>query len=141
MPGAVAAEVVKSFGGVPTTVDAAEVYLALQRGTVDGTNFPLTSFYDRKLYETIDRLTLANVSFDPDTVVVSEKAWASLAAAGRERRKTCAADGEEWVRKEERRLSAEYVGLLRDKGMQVIELTPEERRYGPTPPAGSSTSS
>ncbi len=32
------------------------------------------------------------------------------------------------MRKEERRLSAEYVGLLRDKGMQVIELTPEERR-------------
>jgi tripartite ATP-independent transporter DctP family solute receptor len=128
VPGAVAAEVVKSFGGVPTTVDAAEVYLALQRGTVDGTNFPLTSFYDRKLYETIDRLTLANVSFDPDTVVVSEKAWASLAPAGRDALKACAAEGEDWVRKEERRLSAEYVGLLRDKGMQVIELTPEERR-------------
>ena len=45
----------------------------LQRGTVDGTNFPLTSFYDRKLYETVDRLTFANVSFDPDTVVISRK--------------------------------------------------------------------
>ena len=66
VPGAVAAEVVKSFGGVPTTVDASEVYLALQRGTVDGTNFPLTSFYDRKLYETDRYLTLTNVSFDPD---------------------------------------------------------------------------
>jgi tripartite ATP-independent transporter DctP family solute receptor len=128
VPGAVAAEVVKTFGGVPTTVDASEVYLALQRGTVDGTNFPLTSFYDRKLYETIDRLTLANVSFDPDAVVIGQKAWSGLSPAGRDAVKACAAEGEDWVRAEQRRLSAEYVGLLREKGMQVIELTPEERR-------------
>jgi tripartite ATP-independent transporter DctP family solute receptor len=128
VPGAVAAEVVKSFGGVPTTVDAAEVYLALQRGTVDGTNFPLTSFYDRKLYETIEHLTLANVSFDPDAVVINEKAWTALPPAGRDAVKACAAEGEQWVRDEERRLSAEYVGLLRGKGMQVIELSPEERK-------------
>ena len=32
------------------------------------------------------------------------------------------------MRGEERRLSAEYVGLLRGRGMQVIELGPEERK-------------
>jgi tripartite ATP-independent transporter DctP family solute receptor len=128
VPGAVAAEVVKAFGGVPTTVDASEVYLALQRGTVDGTNFPLTSFYDRKLYETVKYLTLTNVSFDPDVVVVNAKAWSGLPAAQQKAIADCSQDGEKWVRGEEQRLSAEYVGLLKEKGMDVVQLTPDERQ-------------
>ena len=83
----------------PTTVDASEVYLALQRGTVDGTNFPLTSFYDRKLYETVEHLTMTNVSFDPDVVVIGAKPGRALPprTAG-DAVKACAADGEKWVR-------------------------------------------
>lgn len=128
VPGAVPAEIVKSFGGVPTTVDASEVYLALQRGTVDGTNFPLTSFYDRKLYETLGHLTLANVSFDPDVVVINEASWSRLPEAGRAAVSACIAETEAAVRREEEKLRKEYIGLLREKGMQVIELTPDERK-------------
>jgi tripartite ATP-independent transporter DctP family solute receptor len=127
VPGAIAAEVVKALGGVPATVDASEVYLALQRGTVDGTNFPLTSFYDRKLYETIGYLTIANVSFDPDVVVIGSKAWSRLTPDQQTLVKACAADGEKWVRGEEQRLSADYISLLKDKGMTLIQLTAEER--------------
>ena len=105
VPGAIAAEVVKAFGGVPATVDASEVYLALQRGTVDGTNFPLTSFYDRKLYETVGHLTIANVSFDPDVVVISSRTWSRLTPDQQAMLKVCASDGEQWVRGEEQRLS------------------------------------
>jgi tripartite ATP-independent transporter DctP family solute receptor len=128
VPGAVPAEIVRSFGGVPTTVDASEVYLALQRGTVDGTNFPLTSFYDRKLYETLGHLTLANVSFDPDTVVINEASWSRLPETGRTAVADCIAEAEASVRKEEDKLRTEYVDLLRGKGMQIVELTPDERK-------------
>lgn len=127
VPGSIPAEVVKSFGGVPTTVDPAEVYLALQRGTIDGTNFPLTSFYDRKLYEVLGYLTLANVSFDSDTVVIGEAAFSKVSEAGRKAIQDCAAASEKWVREEESRLNKQYVQLLREKGMQVIELSPQER--------------
>ena len=127
VPGAIAAEVVKAFGGVPATVDASEVYLALQRGTVDGTNFPLTSFYDRKLYETIGHLTITNVSFDPDVVVIGSKAWSKLTSDQQAIVKACMAEGEQRMRDEEQRLSAEYIGLLKDKGMNVVQLSPEER--------------
>ena len=128
VPGAVAAEVVKAFGGVPTTVDASEVYLALQRGTVDGTNFPLTSFYDRKLYETVKHLTLTNVSFDPDVVVINTKAWSRVPAAQQQVIADCSQEEEKWVRGEEQRLSAEYIGLLKERGMEIAQLTPEERQ-------------
>jgi C4-dicarboxylate-binding protein DctP len=127
VPGAVAAEVVKAFGGVPTTVDASEVYLALQRGTVDGTNFPLTSFYDRKLYETLKYLTLTNVSFDPDVVVISEKTWARLSADQQKAVTACTAEGEKSVRAEEQKLRLDYIAKLREKGMDVVELTPAQR--------------
>jgi tripartite ATP-independent transporter DctP family solute receptor len=128
VPGAVPAEVVKALGGVPATVAASEVYLALQRGTVDGTNFPLTSFYDRKLYETVKYLTLANVSFDPDVVVIHEKSWSNLPKAGQDAVKACAAEGEKTVREEEAQIRKEYIGLLREKGMEVVELTPQQRQ-------------
>ena len=127
MPGAIAAEFVKAFGGVPATVDASEVYLALQRGTVDGTNFPLTSFYDRKLYETIGHLTITNASFDPDVVVIGSKTWSKLTPDQQAVVKACAAEGEQRMRGEEQRLSAEYIGMLKDKGMNVVQLSPEER--------------
>jgi C4-dicarboxylate-binding protein DctP len=127
VPGAVPAEVVKSLGGVPTTIAATEVYLALQRGTVDGTNFPLTSFYDRKLYEVTKHLTLADVSLDPDVVVVNERAWGRLDKKGQDAITTCAAEAEKNVRAEEAKLRQEYIALLREKGMQVIELSPEQR--------------
>lgn len=127
VPGATAADIVKAFGGVPTTVDPAEVYLALQRGTIDGTNFPLTSFYDRKLYETVNHLTLTNVSFDPDVVVISSKAMAALAPNQRTTVTGCAAESEKWVRAEEQKLRVEYVGLLKEKGMSIVELTADEQ--------------
>jgi tripartite ATP-independent transporter DctP family solute receptor len=128
VPGAVPAEVVKNLGGTPATVAAAEVYLALQRGTVDGTNFPLTSFYDRKLYEVVKYLTLAKVSLDPDVVVINKAAWGKLDSAGQAAITGCAAEAETWVASEEERIRNEYVGNLRDKGMEVIDLTADERK-------------
>ena len=127
VPGAVAAQVVNAFGGVPTTVSASEVYLALQRGTVDGTNFPLTSFYDRKLYETVKYLTLTNVSFDPDVVVMGQKTWAALTADQQKAVSDCSADGEKLVRGEEQKLRIDYIGKLKEKGMTVIDLSTDER--------------
>ena len=128
VPGKVPAEVVKSFDGVPTTIAASEVYLALQRGTVDGTNFPLTSFYDRKLYESVKHLLLANVSFDPDVVVINEKSWSGLSADQQKAVSECSAENEKWVRGEEQRIRADYIAKLKEKGVEVIELSPETRQ-------------
>jgi tripartite ATP-independent transporter DctP family solute receptor len=127
VPGAVPAEVVKSMGGVPATIAATEVYMALQTGTVDGTNFPLTSFYDRKLYEVTKFLTLADVSLDPDVVVINERTWSRLDKTRQDAITGCAAEAEKDVRAAEAKLRQEYIALLREKGMQVIELSPEQR--------------
>jgi len=122
VPGALAAETVQALGGAPTTLAAPEVYLALQRGTVDGTNFPLSSFYDRKLFEVLKYLTVANVSFDPDVVLVNLKFWESLPADVQEAIQKCTAQAEKWVYDEETKVSANYKKLLGENGMEVIEI-------------------
>ena len=127
VPGTLAAETVQALGGAPTTLAAPEVYLALQRGTVDGTNFPLSSFYDRKLFEVLKYLTVANVSFDPDAVLVNLKFWESLPADVQESIRKCTGQAEKWVYDEETKVSANYKKMLAEKGMEVIEIPKGER--------------
>jgi tripartite ATP-independent transporter DctP family solute receptor len=122
VPGALAAETVQALGAAPTTLAATEVYLALQRGTVDGSNFPLSSFYDRKLFEVLKYLTVANVSFDPDAVLVNLKFWENLPADIQESIQKCTAQAEKWVYDEETKVSANYKKMLGEKGMEVIEI-------------------
>jgi C4-dicarboxylate-binding protein DctP len=47
---AIAAETM-ALGGVPTVMSSADVYMALQRGTIQGAHSGLGSFYARKWYE------------------------------------------------------------------------------------------
>ena len=70
---ALAAETM-ALGGVPTVMSSADVYMALQRGTIQGAHSGLGSFYARKWYE------VAKFAFLPrylttDFQIVANKTW------------------------------------------------------------------
>lgn len=76
LPTAVAA--VAAMGGAPLKMSSSEVYMALQRKTIDGVVSGVQSIVKRKWNETCKYLTLTNGSFSPWPVTVNTKFWNKL---------------------------------------------------------------
>jgi tripartite ATP-independent transporter DctP family solute receptor len=73
-----------AMGGEPTTVEFAELYLALSQGVADAQENPLPSINDAKLYEVQDYLNLTNHEPAPQFLVASKKFMDSLTDDQRE---------------------------------------------------------
>ncbi len=76
LPMAVAA--MAAMGAAPLKMSSSEVYMALQRKTIDGVVSGVQSIVKRKWNETCKYLTLTNGSFSPWPVTVNLKFWNSL---------------------------------------------------------------
>lgn len=73
------ATLLQKFGAAPTSIPGAEQYVALQRGTVDGTVYPVFVLDAYKLKEVIKYVVLPSMISPPTTdLFVSLKAWNSL---------------------------------------------------------------
>jgi TRAP-type C4-dicarboxylate transport system substrate-binding protein len=68
----------ESIGANPTPVAFAELYTALQSGTVDGQDNPLVSARTMKFYEVTSQFVLTSHVIGYDMLSLSKKAWASL---------------------------------------------------------------
>jgi len=71
----------ESIGANPTPVAYAELYTALQSGTVDGQDNPLVSGRTMKFYEVTSQFVLTNHVIGYDVLSVSKKAWERLSPA------------------------------------------------------------
>lgn len=68
----------ESIGANPTPVAYAELYTALQTGTVDGQDNPLVAARTMKFYEVTTQFVLTSHVIGYDMLTVSKKAWATL---------------------------------------------------------------
>jgi hypothetical protein len=71
----------ESIGANPTPVAYAELYTALQSGTVDGQDNPLVAARTMKFYEVTSQFVLTSHVIGYDMLAVSKKAWTSLKPA------------------------------------------------------------
>ena len=86
------------MGGSPTTMSSGELYMALQRGTINGTTRPMITGLGRKLYEVVDNLTITNMAYFTCVLAINKEKWESLPkdiqdimiAAGKQRGSTAA---------------------------------------------------
>lgn len=76
--GSTASKAVELLGGAPTTMSSGELYLALQRGTIDGTTRPLITGIGRKLYEVVGNLSITNLAYFSSFLVINKKKWDSI---------------------------------------------------------------
>jgi len=68
----------ESIGANPTPVAFAELYTALQTGTVDGQDNPLVTARSMKFHEVTTQFVLTSHVIGYDVLSVSKKAWATL---------------------------------------------------------------
>jgi C4-dicarboxylate-binding protein DctP len=78
IPSPIAVATAQAFGVEPVTVDYKEWYIAIQQGTVDGGDAPLTSIYSTKLYEAAPYVSLTNHVIGLSPTVINEAFFSSL---------------------------------------------------------------
>lgn len=124
--GSTASKAVELMEGSPTTMGSGELYMALQRGTIDGTTRPLITGLGRKLYEVVDNLSVTNMAFFTCVLAINKTKWESLPkdvqeamiSAGKKRDQQQLAMLEKFM--------TEAVKQYKEKGVNVHISTPEE---------------
>lgn len=76
--GGYAVEMWKLVGASPVAMNQPEVYEALSKGVIDGTNNPWTTYMTFKLYDVIRYYSTAAIQATPIVQIMSLKKWNSL---------------------------------------------------------------
>ncbi|HSQ79677.1 MAG TPA: TRAP transporter substrate-binding protein [Casimicrobiaceae bacterium] len=114
-------EAYRALGILPTPMAFTEVFTALQQGTVDGQENPLSVIMSAKLYQVQKYLTLTGHVYSPALILMSKAKWDGLSAADRQAFHEAAIDA---VRANRARIyqdEKKAVAELRADGMQVVE--------------------
>ncbi len=116
----------KAMGADPTSMSFSEVFTALQQGTVDGQENPISVIYTTKLNEVQKFMTICNYSYDPIVLGVNKKLWDSIDKDTQNIMKKAAVEAMELNVKLTREDEAKQLDEMKKKGLQVNVLTPEQ---------------
>jgi TRAP-type C4-dicarboxylate transport system substrate-binding protein len=110
----------KAFGIIPTPMAFTEVFTALQQGTVDGQENPLSVIEAAKFDQVQKNLTLTGHVYSPAVILMSKAQWDKLAPADKqafmEAAKEAVKANRARIDDDERKAVAD----LRAKGMAVV---------------------
>jgi tripartite ATP-independent transporter DctP family solute receptor len=112
----------KAFGALPTPIPSPEVFAALQTGVVDAQENPVSSNYDKRIWEVQKYTILTNHIVDLEGYVLSKKFLDSLDAETRELVIRTAKDALKWCTdvsfSEEDKLAKD----MQAKGMEFVTV-------------------
>lgn len=117
----------KSLGMNPTPVAWGEVYTAMQQKTVDGIDIDLNLAWHNNFPEVNNHVTIVNSLFSPHLVMISKRFLDSLTPDHKELLLTTFEEIKLYERKLIRDGEKEILAQLKDKGVTVTVLSPEER--------------
>ncbi|MBA3506370.1 MAG: DctP family TRAP transporter solute-binding subunit [Betaproteobacteria bacterium] len=125
----------KAFGIIPTPMAFTEVFTALQQGTVDGQENPLSVISAAKLDQVQKYITLTGHVYSPALILMNKAKWDKLSAADKQAFTAAAKEAVKVNRaridEDERRVVAE----LKQHGMTVVEVVDKSKfqtTLGPT---------
>lgn len=78
--GTAASRAMELINASPTSMSSGDLYVALQRGTIDATSRPLLTGIGRKLYEVLDNVTVVNMSYFATALAINVDSWNKLPA-------------------------------------------------------------
>jgi len=111
----------KQFGIIPTPMAFTEVFTALQQGTVDGQENPLSVISAAKFEQVQKYMTLTGHVYSPALILMSKAQWDKLSAADKT---AFTAAAKEAVKANRARIDEDErraVADLRSKGMTIVE--------------------
>jgi len=121
LPSPIQQEAWSAMGALPQAIDAAELYTALQQGTVDGQENPLAEIVFRDMYEVQDYVSLTSHVYTPHTMGVSRQTWDSLTDEQKDVLQEAAEVGREANLAANDEAEASAMQTLLDEGVEVEE--------------------
>ena len=112
----------RACGANTAPIAFAEVYLALQNGTVEAQENPLTTIEAKKFYEVQKNIVLTGHIVDHLNTIISKSLWAKLSDEDRQIFTEVAQEAAERASKQIQAREAELVQFFKDKGIEVIEV-------------------
>jgi tripartite ATP-independent transporter DctP family solute receptor len=113
-------EIFRTMGAQPVTMSFGEVYTALEQGTIDGQENPLSIIDSSSLYSVQEHVSLWNYSYDPLVLLMNGSSFAGLCAEDQDVLRDAAIAAGQLQRQlsidEDEQLPAE----LEAKGMEVV---------------------
>jgi len=117
---------VKAWGGAPVYTALGELYTALDTGMVDGVVTGATSYVNEKYYEVCRYLTTVTTHQVYNPTVANLKAWKKLPKDIQDIMMKTGQEIAEWVKDEDEKDMANAWKVLKEKGVEYINLSPEE---------------
>jgi C4-dicarboxylate-binding protein DctP len=121
------ADTLKALGAAPTVMSSSEMYMALQRGTVDGATTGMPAAVSRKIQEVQKYMTEANYTTAQFVVQANLKWWQKLSPEQRDAVLKAGKEAEEWIRGAIAQSEDEAEKVIQKAGVQIHRLTPEAR--------------
>lgn len=124
--GAFPSELIQAYGASPVFMGGGEVYMGLQRKTVDGAISGTTAMVQRNYDEVTDYLTVNNYAYLEFILGVNKDYWDELPEKTQKLIEDTASETEEWIRHQTKLEDERTLQVLKDRGMQVYEVSEEE---------------
>jgi len=116
-------EMIKALGASPTPMAFAELYSAMQQGTVDGQENPSAHIYTKRFYEVQTYASLTGHAYAPEPVLISMSSWKKLTPAQQAIIQSAATESIAWQRKLSEKEDTEFWDKIRKTGkMQVLTV-------------------
>jgi TRAP-type C4-dicarboxylate transport system substrate-binding protein len=112
----------KSCGANPTPIAFAEVYLALQNGTVEAQENPLTTIEAKKFYEVQKAIMLTGHIVDGLTTQVAPHLWNRLSDAEKKMFMDVTQEAATRATAKIKKREAELVDEFKKKGLQIVQV-------------------
>ncbi|MGG4604964.1 TRAP transporter substrate-binding protein [Paenalcaligenes sp. Me131] len=117
-----------NLGANPTPMAFGEIFSALETGAIDGQENPFVTIDTSKFYEVQKYVSVTNHAYTPFLVLFSKRILDKYSPEEQAALRECAIVGRDVQRQAIRELSAQSLATIKDAGVQVNELTPEEQK-------------
>ncbi len=112
----------EACGANPTPIAFAEVYLALQNGTVDAQENPLTTIEAKKFYEVQKHIMMTGHIVDGLTTQVAPHVWSKLTDAEKKIFSDVALEAAARASAQIKKREAELVDEFKKKGLNIVQV-------------------
>jgi len=128
--GEISAEFIKSLGGAPLFLSVGEIYMALQRGTIDGVLTSTCSVDERKFWEVAKYFTLIKVGEfqDQPAVLMNLKKYQELPPDLQKLVIDASSEAQAWGLDASLKDTDQCLDNLRKKGMEIYYPTEQEKK-------------